>query len=911
MFEHSTQRQQRRYPHRYLGLSATLVALATLGITVREPSWQYILILGMAWAIVAVGMNLWQGHLGEISFGHGALVAIAAYTWTVARTAGISPVPALLVCLGLTLAACGIIALAVVQLSHFGSAVATFFLAFVVAAGLQSSAFVNLTGSQSGLLVPELRVLGVDLGNGVGLYFLAFCFLALLLFTSSNFGSGRRGHELRLVRSSEQVASLLGVRVKQVKWTAFVFTGLGAALAGIVISQALTVITPDSFGVAASITLVAMVVVGGQGTLLGPLLGGLFFTALPSVFQSAPENQALYASITFLVFVVLAPAGILGALSKWGGGVLFKWSGAAANRAPDRSDTSTDMAGDPENAEACETSCEELDSAALDSGQEPADETATTRTAIAAIELAAVSVAFDGVQALHEVDLSVGQGRIHALIGPNGAGKTTLINTVTGLLRPTSGEMRINGLETTTMSPPEIRATGVGRTFQNPSLVDDLSAVDNVALGLLHQQRRWLLVDLLRPTPARKTGADARTMCEEALSLVGVSESMWNKRADEISLADRKLVDLARSFVSQPKVLLLDEPTAGLGEHEIHLVENAIRKLRASGRVTILLVAHHVAFVRRVADTVTVLDGGEVLASGEPSQVTRDERVLEAFVGKPIEPNCPECESDSSTRDSNSLSMVEAVGAPPFPKNPQPDSPSSNLSSHGLVVTDLTVGYGPSRVLDKVSLHVSRGELVGLTGRNGAGKTTLLRALSGVLSRGDGLVSMDSMPVLSSPVAAARSGLIHVPEGRGVVGALSALENLQVGALAVGHRLTNEDLDKILSRFPGLRPLLDRPAGLLSGGQQQMLAIARGLAAKPSILMVDELSLGLSPKATSEALRVLSTLTRENGVGVLVVDQNIQTLASACDRLYVLKGGSLVELKGNAGSIHELQEVYF
>ncbi|TQC47232.1 hypothetical protein EEB14_21920, partial [Rhodococcus sp. WS4] len=193
-------------------MATALVTLAALGMIVREASWQYVLILGMAWGAVAVGMNLWQGYLGELSFGHGALVAIAAYAWTVARTAGLSPILALAICVGLTLIACGIVGLAVVQLSHFGSAVVTFFLAFVVSAGLQSSAFVSLTGSQSGLLVPDLYVLGVDFGNGVGLYYLAFGFLAVVLFSSSNFGGGRRGHELRLVRSSEQVASLLGVQ---------------------------------------------------------------------------------------------------------------------------------------------------------------------------------------------------------------------------------------------------------------------------------------------------------------------------------------------------------------------------------------------------------------------------------------------------------------------------------------------------------------------------------------------------------------------------------------------------------------------------------------------------------------------------------------------------------------------------
>ncbi|QZS52832.1 ATP-binding cassette domain-containing protein [Rhodococcus opacus] len=884
-------------------MATALVTLAALGMIVREASWQYVLMLGMAWGAVAVGMNLWQGYLGELSFGHGALVAIAAYAWTVARTAGLSPILALAICVGLTLIACGIIGLAVVQLSHFGSAVVTFFLAFVVSAGLQSSAFVSLTGSQSGLLVPDLYVLGVDFGNGVGLYYLAFGFLAVVLFSSSNFGGGRRGHELRLVRSSEQVASLLGVKVKQAKWTAFVFTGLGAALAGVVIAQALTVITPDSFSAAVSITLVAMVVVGGQGTLLGPLLGALFFAALPSVFQGAPENQALYASITFLVFVVLAPAGILGALSRWGG--------ATAKRLPSRPRTLTGTGGESGSMEACETS-PEADLAEVDSGRTYADECDVAATAAAAMEIADVSVAFDGVHALSGVDITVTQGQIHALIGPNGAGKTTLINAITGLLRPTGGEIRVNGLATTKLSPPEIRAAGVGRTFQNPSLVDDLSAVENVALGLLSQQRRWLLVDLLRPTLGRKADADTRARCEGALRLVGVSESTWNKRADEISLADRKLVDLARSFVAEPAILLLDEPTAGLGEHEIHIVEDAILKLRANGRVTVLLVAHHVAFVRRVADTVTVLDGGKVLASGQPEQVTCDERVLEAFVGKPVEVLHREG-AGGSTAGEPSLysSVVPADSALPYSEALQLTISRTDASSLGLAVTDLTVGYGPARVLDKISLRVSRGELVGLTGRNGAGKTTLLRALSGMIGRGDGLVNLDAVTVPPSPVDAARAGLIHVPEGRGVVGSLSVLENLQVGALAIGHKLTNENLDQILNRFPALRPLLQRPAGFLSGGQQQMLAIARGLAAKPSILMVDELSLGLSPKATSEALQVLVGLTRESGEGVLVVDQNIQTLASVCDRMYVLRDGSLVELEGDSGSIHELQEVYF
>ncbi|MFE7394537.1 ATP-binding cassette domain-containing protein [Streptomyces sp. NPDC057582] len=866
-----------------------LATLAVLGLLPLDPTWQTVLTVGVAWAAVASTLNVWQGHLGEMSFGHGAFVAVGAYAWTVARfRAELPPAPALLVTLVVTLAVCAVVGLAVVQLSHFGSAIVTLFLAFVVAAGLQSSEFTSITGSQAGLLVPELRLLGLNLGAERGLYYLGLGFLGIVLLLTANYVSSARGRALRLIRANDQVASLLGVRVKRVKWAAFVYTGVGAGLGGVVLAQVLTVVTPDSFALHISITAVAMIVVGGQGTTVGPVLGAFFFGALPTVFQSSPVNQALYASITFLVFLVLAPTGLVGLGVGLFRAVAHGRSGGKAAPGPLR------IGGSHLVAEAAFAP-------AVPPAPSPADE--GTRSPVAAVEVIDVDVTFAGVHALRKVTDILTAGRTHALIGPNGAGKSTLINAITGIQPVASGAIKVFGTDVTRLHPHAIRRAGVGRTFQNPSLVDDLSVLENVRLGLFSEQQQPLVLDLLRGSLGRRSQAAAVARCEDALRQVGLAPSLWSQRAGGVSLADRKLVDLARALVSQPRVLLLDEPTAGLGEDEMHVVENALLRLRSTGQVSILLIAHHVAFVRRVADSVTVLDAGEVLASGSPDEVTNDSSVLEAFVGTPLELR--------RSRTAQKVAVSADAGTSSVGALPPTTPPVSARSGSGLVVASLSAGYGLARVLDDVSLCVRRGELVGLAGRNGVGKTTLLRSLSGISGRAGGTAAIDGRPLPRRPEAAARAGLIHVPEGRGVIPSLTVLENLRVGALAVGGRLTEDRLDCTVDRFPTLGRLLRRQAGLLSGGEQQMLAIARGLVADPSILMIDELSLGLSPKATSEALEVVSAITDRGGPGVLVVDQNIKTLASVCDRLYVLKDGTAVEVESHRDSIQDLQEVYF
>ena len=216
-----------------------------------------------------------------------------------------------------------------------------------------------------------------------------------------------------------------------------------------------------------------------------------------------------------------------------------------------------------------------------------------------------------------------------------------------------------------------------------------------------------------------------------------------------------------------------------------------------------------------------------------------------------------------------------------------------------LRVRGLGAGYGLISVLTDVSLDIGPGEIVGLAGLNGAGKTTALRALSGVIPRSASVAMFDGRPLPPRAHVVARCGLAHVPEGRRLFGHLTVVENLRFGAVAGGRSESAARLRLVLDAFPRLVELLPRHAGHLSGGEQQMLAIARGLMADPRLLMVDELSLGLSPKAGADISRALVGFARRDGLALLLVDQNVTLLRTTCDRLYLLRDGSTCALAAN------------
>jgi branched-chain amino acid transport system ATP-binding protein len=208
-----------------------------------------------------------------------------------------------------------------------------------------------------------------------------------------------------------------------------------------------------------------------------------------------------------------------------------------------------------------------------------------------------------------------------------------------------------------------------------------------------------------------------------------------------------------------------------------------------------------------------------------------------------------------------------------------------------LQVRDLAVSYGSARVIECVNLDVAPGEIVGVVGPNGAGKTTTLRAISGLVERRAGRVMLGARELPERPEAVARAGIAHVPEGRGLIPSLTVHQNLRLAAIGAGRKLLPEDVDYASAVFPAIARLMDRRAGFLSGGEQQMVAISRGLVARPAVLMVDELSLGLAPRIVKDMSRALQRVARERRIGILLVDQNVRGLSNVCDRIYVLHDG--------------------
>jgi ABC-type branched-subunit amino acid transport system ATPase component len=308
-------------------------------------------------------------------------------------------------------------------------------------------------------------------------------------------------------------------------------------------------------------------------------------------------------------------------------------------------------------------------------------------------------------------------------------------------------------------------------------------------------------------------------------------------------------------------VLLLDEPAAGLDAADTARVGDVLRRVAAAG-VAVVLVEHDMTLVMRISDRVVVLDAGRKIAEGTPAAVRADPAVRDAYLGTG---NVP---AQSAAR--------------PVPEG-----------SEVLEVKNLAAGYGTMQVLREIGLAVRQGEMLTVLGPNGAGKSTLLRALSGLLRPVSGSIRFGTAELAGAPAhRVARAGLVLVPEGRLVFPRLSVRDNLRLGAAARAD--AEAAIGAMLLRFPKLADRVELPAGMLSGGEQQMLALARGLLARPKLLLLDEPSLGLAPVVVEELFAALATL-RGEGMTLLVVDQMTDLATALADRCIVLGNGRVVK----------------
>jgi branched-chain amino acid transport system ATP-binding protein len=501
------------------------------------------------------------------------------------------------------------------------------------------------------------------------------------------------------------------------------------------------------------------------------------------------------------------------------------------------------------------------------------------------LECSGVTVHFGGLVALRDVDLAVSPATIVGLVGPNGAGKSTLFGVLSGLLRPTAGTVLLDG-EDLTNSRPQIRADrGLARTFQHPELFTDLTVREHVLIGyrVRHAKRR-IWADLFTMGSLRPVEAEERERVDELVDLLGLS-SMADRPALGLPLGFARLVELGRALATTPRVLLLDEPSSGLDSKETELFESTLRRVSQERGISVLLVEHDVELVMRMCSNIYVLDFGAMIANGSPDEVRANPAVRAAYLGE-------EVSSEGVEEPDDELVIADASPALPAEQTVTSSEPVSGAPA--LVVRDLSVRYGDAVALSGLSFTVGAGQVLAVLGANGAGKSSLARAVSGLVHPHGGSVIFAGEEIAGWPAhRIRRAGLVHLPEGRGIFRGLTVLDNLRMAAANVqGRHARREAVELALTIFPALATRRRQVASSLSGGEQQMLSLARALASASRMVIADELSLGLAPKMVDLVFDGLAR-AREAGVTVIMIEQYVHRALAFADQCLVLQRGEL------------------
>jgi ABC-type branched-subunit amino acid transport system ATPase component len=476
-----------------------------------------------------------------------------------------------------------------------------------------------------------------------------------------------------------------------------------------------------------------------------------------------------------------------------------------------------------------------------------------------------VGVRFGGLAALDGVHLEVHEGEIVGLIGPNGAGKTTLMECISGFRRVTTGAIAYKGEDLLPLPPGARAERGIGRTLQNVKLFPNLSVFDNLRVALHRHQTVDIATAALRLPKRHKEEQETVDEANRVLGLIGM-ETWAEKLASELSYGTLRLLELGCMLALKPAMLLLDEPASGISQKETEALGPLLQDIKRSTGATILMIEHDMPLVMGLSDYVYCLDAGQNLSEGTPDEVQRDPAVLEAYLG---------------TTES----------APPARAKRTSGTDREVLLS----ATGLGVRYGKVQVLDDVDFEVARGERVALLGTNGAGKSTILKAVSGLIPVAAGTVTWKGEDITG--IAAeqlVRKGLGQVPGGRGLFPSLTVHENLRMGGYIWGdEKKVTAEAERVTRFFPWIAERGNQQAGTLSGGEQQQLAIARALMTRPELLMIDELSLGLAPVVIERLMATVTQLVEEEGLTVVIVEQQAGFALQSTDRAYFLEKGEV------------------
>jgi branched-chain amino acid transport system ATP-binding protein len=807
-----------------LALVALPFALRALGLSLNTG------INVVALSIAAMGLNLCIGYTGLVSFGHSTWFGLGAYAAGLIQLhvfPGEIWLPLLLAAVIVALSASIIGAVILRRRGVYFS-----LLTLALAALIYTTAFrwSDVTGGEDGLGGLKRGSIGAfHLDDPLTYYFtvalIGLCVLYVLLrLVRSPFG-----HALVAIRENQQRATFQGYPVERYKLAVFVISAVVTGLAGGLVAFQNYLVSAEAVSVPFAGELLAMVVIGGMRSMLGPALGALFFILFRELFSIWTPNWLLWFGLTFVAFVMFSPDGLVGI-----------WTTIARRLRP-------------ASKEAAAMSKRKIyEGLTLPAFLTPEGLQGTV------LEVRGVSKHFGGIRAVSGASLQICAGQIHALIGPNGAGKTTLFNVVSGLYPTDSGTIRLNGREIQGAPSDLICHQGLARSFQITNLFRGLSIYENMRLSL--QARHPARFNIWRDIDSY---ADIHTETAELVKFLGL-EGIEDIRGGDLSYGGQRLVDLGIALGSKPQVLLLDEPLAGLAAAERERVSNLVKNVAAN--IPVLIVEHDIDRVLGFSQTVTVMNQGEVLMSDTPEAVRADRRVQEIYTGKGI-PDVMHRRREQTAQDAAPLLRFERVNT----------------------------FYGKSHILNDATLDVRQSEIIALLGRNGAGKSTLLKTLAGLVPAASGNIEFEGKDIARLPAPdIARAGVGYVPQGRGLFAGLTVRENLSLGRLARktdgSHGVVWSE-EQIFNYFPRLKERMNVAADYLSGGEQQMVAVARAMSGNVKLLLLDEPFEGLAPAVTLELFKVFDLLRQH--LSIVIVEHNLDLVLALADRVFALERGAV------------------